>query len=196
MNAPQTRPTDRTHANANADADADADANTGAKAGTEAGVHTECNPQTLYPEVAFAPMRPENLDTVAHIEQTAYAKPWSRSDFADVLQSGHQAQLLVAQSTVLGYFVAMRGVDETHLLNITVAPAFQGQGWAKIMLEALCLWSRAQAAHCIWLEVRAGNARAFKVYAACGFARVGIRKNYYPAAHGSREDAWVMRLAL
>jgi ribosomal-protein-alanine N-acetyltransferase len=141
-------------------------------------------------------MRPDDLDTVAHIEQTAYAKPWSRSDFADVLQSGHQAQLLVAQSTVLGYFVAMRGVEETHLLNITVAPAFQGQGWAKIMLEALCLWSRSQAAQCIWLEVRAGNARALKVYTACGFVCVGMRKNYYPAANGSREDAWVMCLTL
>lgn len=38
--------------------------------------------------------------------------------------------MLVAGETLLGYFVAMQGVDEVHLLNITVAPEFQGQGWS------------------------------------------------------------------
>jgi len=31
----------------------------------------------------------------------------------------------------------MRGVEEVHLLNPTVAPEFQRQGWAKVLLDAL-----------------------------------------------------------
>ena len=54
----------------------------------------------------------------------------------------------------------MKGVDEVHLLNITVAPALQRQGWAPLMLEALDGWSRAQGAQWLWLEVRASNERA------------------------------------
>jgi ribosomal-protein-alanine N-acetyltransferase len=97
---------------------------------------------------------------------------------------------------MLGYFVAMKGVEEVHLLNITVAPAFQGQGWAPLMLEALAGWSRGQNAQWLWLEVRASNLRALGIYERHGFRRVGMRKGYYPALGGGREDAVVMSLRL
>ena len=83
-----------------------------------------------------------------------------------------------------------------HLLNITVNPAFQRQGWARVLLDALALWSRQKDAQWIWLEVRDSNARAREVYLKHGFAEVGLRKNYYPAAGGQREDALVMSLKL
>jgi len=97
---------------------------------------------------------------------------------------------------LLGYFVAMLGVDEAHLLNITVAPAYQRQGWARVLLDALALWARGRGAQWLWLEVRASNLRAQQVYEAHGFRRVGERKRYYPAGHGQREDAVVMSLPL
>jgi len=87
-------------------------------------------------------------------------------------------------------------VDEVHLLNITVAPAYQRQGWARVMLDALATWSRGQGAQWLWLEVRQGNARAITVYENYGFRRVGVRKNYYPADQHQREDAVVMSLRL
>ena len=45
-----------------------------------------------------------------------------------------------------------------------------------------------------WLEVRASNARARSLYARRGFNEVGLRRGYYPAAQGQREDAVVMSL--
>ena len=143
-------------------------------------------------EVAFAPLLATRLDEVMQVEQQAYAHPWSRANFLDALHSGYQAQMLVAGDEVIGYFVAMLGVEEVHLLNITVAPAFQGQGWAKVLLEALAIWARGQGAHWLWLEVRTGNSRALHVYESAGFCRMGLRKAYYPLAHGQREDALVM----
>jgi ribosomal-protein-alanine N-acetyltransferase len=82
------------------------------------------------------------------------------------------------------------------LLNITVAPAYQRQGWAQVMLDAITLWARGQGAHSLWLEVRHGNQRAIEVYQAHGYRHVGLRKSYYPAAQGLREDAVVMSLRL
>jgi ribosomal-protein-alanine N-acetyltransferase len=146
--------------------------------------------------VAFAPLLATRLDEVMQVEQQAYAHPWSRANFLDALHSGYQAQMLVADDAVIGYFVAMLGVDEVHLLNITVAPEFQGQGWAKVLLEALAIWARGQNTQWLWLEVRTGNTRALQVYEAAGFRRMGLRKAYYPAAHGQREDALVMSLRL
>jgi ribosomal-protein-alanine N-acetyltransferase len=152
------------------------------------------NPATV--EVQFEPLLPERVDAVLQVEQRAYAHPWNRTNFLDALQSGYQAQVLLANETVLGYFVAMQGVDEVHLLNITVAPEFQGQGWSRVMLDALTLWARGRSAQWLWLEVRVGNTRAMRVYEAQGYARVGVRKDYYPAGHGKREDAVVMGLRL
>lgn len=151
-------------------------------------------PQAI--EVQFEPLLAPWLDVVLQVEQRAYAHPWNRTNFLDALHSGYQAQMLLANDTVLGYFVAMKGVDEVHLLNITVAPEHQGQGWAKVMLDALSVWARGQGALWLWLEVRVGNTRAVKVYESHGYRRMGRRKEYYPADHGQREDAWVMSLKL
>ncbi len=151
-------------------------------------------------EARFEPMTPGCLDGVLAVEHSAYTYPWSRGNFADSLQSGYQMQMLCAEvDTVLGYFVAMKGVDEVHLLNITVAPAHQQQGWARVMLDGLAVWSRGQGAQWLWLEVRASNTRAKAVYERYGFRHVGLRKAYYPdgpAGRNQREDALVMSFAL
>ena len=148
------------------------------------------------PQVRFEPLLLHRLSEVLLIEQSAYAHPWTLVNFRDTLTSGYQTQLLTAGGTLLGYFVAMKGVDEVHQLNITVAPGYQRQGWARVMLDALALWSRGQGAQWLWLEVRTGNLRAMQVYESHGFRRVGQRKAYYPAANGKREDAIVMSLRL
>ena len=147
-------------------------------------------------EVRFEAMAPKTLDGVLAVEKQAYAHPWVLANFTDALASGYQAQLLLAGDTLLGYFVAMKGVDEVHLLNITVAPDYQRQGWAHVMLDALALWARGQGAEWLWLEVRLGNLRAMHVYERQGFQRVGQRKNYYPNGQGQREHALVMSLRL
>lgn len=147
-------------------------------------------------EAQFAPLTEARLDEVVTIERTAYDHPWTRGNFSDSLRSGYEAQLLEAGEEILGYFVAMKGVDEVHLLNITVTPRYQGQGWARVMLDALALWARGQGAQWLWLEVRASNARAQRIYEQHGYRRVGERRSYYPAGHGRREDAVVMSLKL
>lgn len=156
-------------------------------------------------EARFEPMTHAALTQVADIEQSAYKYPWTRGNFSDSLNSGYQAQMLVGGEThpeLIGYFVAMKGVDETHLLNITVAPTYQLQGWGRLMLDALALWSRGEGAQWLWLEVRASNSHAKALYTRYGFREVGLRKGYYPEGGFSllglpaREDAVVMSLAL
>ncbi len=151
-------------------------------------------------EAQLHAMTADWLDTVARVEQSAYEHPWTIGNFQDSLKAGYHARLLTGgmppAAQLIGYFVAMRGVDEVHLLNITVAPEHQRQGWAHVMLDALALWARSQQAQWLWLEVRPSNARAKTVYEHYGFREVGLRRNYYPAAAGHREDAIVMSFAL
>jgi ribosomal-protein-alanine N-acetyltransferase len=146
-------------------------------------------------EARFEALSPEWLDQIMQIEQQAYTHPWSRGNFQDSMRAGYQCQMLLADDWVIGYFLAMKGVDEVHLLNLTVATQYHRQGWARIMLDALALWSRGQGAQWLWLEVRLSNQRAQHVYEQHGYRVVGRRRAYYPALDG-REDAVVMSLKL
>jgi ribosomal-protein-alanine N-acetyltransferase len=140
-------------------------------------------------------MTTAHLDAVMAIENAAYAFPWSRGNFIDSLAAGYFARVLCTpRGEVIGYFVAMAGVDEMHLLNLTVAPAVQRRGHARTLLGALGALCRRQRAAALWLEVRASNARAQAIYLHAGFTRVGLRKGYYPAPFARREDAIVMSL--
>lgn len=150
----------------------------------------------LKPEVRLEPLDLDRLDDVLHIEQRAYSHPWTRGNFLDSHKAGYQVITLLGEDSLLGYFVAMPGVQEVHLLNITVDPTYQRQGLSVLMLDALSIWARGQDAQCLWLEVRASNLRAIHVYERYGFKRVGERKNYYPLQLGQREHAVVMSLQL
>ena len=146
--------------------------------------------------VTLSPMTQDDLDAVMAIEQSAYSHPWTRGNFRDAINPLFEAQCLWLDGELLGYFLAMRGFEEMHLLNITVAPAHQGQGWGHMMLDALSLWSRHQGAQWLWLEVRQSNQCALQVYERYGFKQVSIRKDYYPAGRQQREHAVVMSLKL
>lgn len=151
-------------------------------------------------ERMLLPLREADLDAVLLVERAAYEFPWTRGNFVDSLQAGYEMQVLWtargARSELTGYFIAMAGVDEMHLLNLTVSPAHQGGGHARFMLDALCRLAQRRRAMQLWLEVRESNARARHLYERYGFADIGRRRGYYPAAAGRREDAVVMSLVL
>lgn len=155
--------------------------------------------QTLETEqltVALTTLTEADVEALVAVEKLAYSHPWSLGNFRDAFKAGNLAQGLRAGDQWVGYFVAMQVLDEVHLLNITVAPTFQRQGWARCLLQSLSLWSQAHQASSLWLEVRESNARALKLYQAFGFEQVGLRKDYYPVGRSSREAAVVMRMAL
>ena len=157
----------------------------------------------------LAPMTEASLDAVMAIETAVYPFPWTRGNFADAVAGGYPAWLLLeggggdgsdgghgGNGTALaGYCVALDGVGETHLLNITVAPDRRRLGLARQLFAALADHARATGATTLWLEVRPSNTVARATYDRLGFRTVGKRKGYYPA-HGGREDAIVLSLDL
>jgi ribosomal-protein-alanine N-acetyltransferase len=144
----------------------------------------------------LAPMLLTDLDAVLAIELAVYPFPWTRGNFVDSLAAGHWMRVLrEGDCTLAGYAVALPGVDEMHLLNLTVAPQRQGRGLGRALLDALVAECRRMQQPALWLEVRESNLRACSIYRRYGFEEVALRRGYYPAA-GRREDAIVMKLAL
>jgi [ribosomal protein S18]-alanine N-acetyltransferase len=140
------------------------------------------------------PMLHSDVAEVLAIEVLAYSHPWSSGNFADSVNAGHWAEvLLAADGRISAYFVAMPGVEELHLLNIAVAPQHQGQGLGQRLMKVVQNQARRHQLPTLWLEVRDSNQRARSLYRRLGFVEVGLRRAYYPG-HARREDAVVMRL--
>lgn len=145
----------------------------------------------------LARMQVADLAEVLAIENDVYPHPWSRGNFLDSLYSGYEAWTLRdADGALTGYFLLMLAVDEAHLLNISVRRDLHGKGLGYLQLNKAAEIARAARMHSILLEVRPSNQRALAVYERYGFERIGVRKGYYPADGGTREDAIVMRFAL
>ena len=137
------------------------------------------------------------LDAVLAIEVQAYAFPWTRGNFIDSIAAGYLARVLVGDDgELIGYFVAMPGFEEMHLLNVTVSSRHEGQGHARRLLAELYALSASFAATALWLEVRESNGRARALYLREGFSEAGRRRDYYPAPAGQREDAILMTRSL
>ena len=145
----------------------------------------------------FAMMRAQDVEAVVAVENDAYPFPWTRGNFLDSLASRYEAWTLrEADARLAGYFLLMHAVDETHLLNITVRPDLHGRGYGRMLLDKVIQLALDANMHSVLLEVRPSNEHALSVYRHCGFQPIGVRKQYYPAAGTSREDAIVMRLML
>ena len=149
----------------------------------------------LKPHVEMLPMNMSDLDEIIAIENVVYPFPWSRGNFADSISAGYSAWVCRIGGELVGYAVVMLALDEAHLLNISVDAKRQGMGFGARLLRHAMQVARDRGATTLLPEVRPSNDRALELYEHFGFVRIGVRKNYYPAAVG-REDAIVLTHAL
>jgi ribosomal-protein-alanine N-acetyltransferase len=140
-------------------------------------------------------MSDADLSEVVAIERAIYTHPWSEGNFADSLRAGYDCRTWRMRGELIGYFVLMSAAGEAHLLNLSVAGAHQRRGHGAALLREATRIAKSRGAHAIFLEVRPSNQVGQRLYTRFGFRRVGVRRDYYPAASG-REDALVLSLAL
>ena len=136
-------------------------------------------------------MRTEDVDEVAAIERTTFARPWSRESFRQEMERNKAARYMVAlrDGRIIGYAGAWIILDESHITNIAVAEAERGKGVGRKLTEALLQYISNLGAAYATLEVRVSNERAQHLYKSLGFVSVGKRKRYY---EDNGEDAFLM----
>ncbi|MFJ3486348.1 ribosomal protein S18-alanine N-acetyltransferase [Pseudomonas sp. NPDC090202] len=144
--------------------------------------------------VTFRRMTEADLDAVLKIEYAAFSHPWTRGIFLDGLKS-YEIWLMFEGNQQVGHGVINVIIDEAHLLNITVKPESQGRGLGLLLLDKLMKRAYELNGRECFLELRASNQSAYRLYERYGFNEVGRRRDYYPAA-GGREDALVMACTL
>ena len=144
--------------------------------------------------VSFRPMTAADIEAVLKIEYAAFSHPWTRGIFNDAL-SAYECWVMFEGEQQVGHGVINLILDEAHLLNITVKPESQGRGLGLRLLTHLMQRARERGGNECFLEVRASNQSAYRLYERFGFNEIGRRRDYYPAV-GGREDALVMACTL
>ena len=149
-------------------------------------------------DVAWRPLREDDLVSVAALEAKIHAAPWTIGNFRDALAAGYAARIGERGPRIVAYGVLMLSPGEAQILNLSVVPDARREGIGRALLRHFVDDARWLNADQIFLEVRESNVAAIALYAAEGFTPVARRLAYYPAAaaDATREDALVMRRAL
>ncbi len=134
-----------------------------------------------------------DLEQVVAIDQVSFSLPWPPHTFQYELTDNPASRCWVAEldGRIAAMLVGWLILDELHIATIATHPDFRRRGIGeKILLHALRA-AQAEGVVRSFLEVRAGNQVAQKMYREFGFEEDGRRKEYYK---DNLEDAILMTL--
>src|SRR5262249_44797925 len=141
-------------------------------------------------------MRITDLLQVAEIERKSFLDPWSLNAFVAEFLNGRSSRRVVRAGQpprVVAFGIFWTAGDELHINNVAVHRHARRQGHAeRLIADALERARRADLAEA-FLEVRASNQAARRLYGKLGFREVARRRAYYS---NNGEDALVLRLDL
>ena len=144
--------------------------------------------------VVLGGLTPDDAARCAELEGQLFDgdDPWPAAAFTRELAADHNHYVAARlDDTVIGYAgIARLGRTppyEYEIHTIGVDPAFQGQGFGRLLLDGILEFADGGV---VFLEVRTDNAAALAMYESAGFVRVGLRKRYYRV---SGADAYTMR---
>ncbi len=123
-----------------------------------------------------------DLPAIRAIErQCPTAAHWRDSEYEQLFANNAPPRItfIVENIGVSGFLVARTAGPEWELENIAVAEAARGRGAGTVLVQALTAEADQAGAESIFLEVRASNTAARRLYAKCGFQQTSYRKNYY-----------------
>ncbi len=142
-------------------------------------------------------MQPTDLEAVYAIERVAHRAPWSRDILSDCMLVGYDCRILESMEnnapTLIAYIISRYQDPMTcHVLNICVAPLFQGHGHGAFLLEHVMHAPQQSTTNAFVLEVRPSNLVALQLYQKLGFQQVAVKRGYY-REDPILEDAIVLR---
>jgi ribosomal-protein-alanine N-acetyltransferase len=136
----------------------------------------------------------DDLPAIYEIETRSFPTHWSYRVLRDeVRRARPQSRVFVARCAdrVVGFTIFWIVVDEAHILNFAVHPAYRRLGIARRLLHAILSDGRRLGLVRATLEVRVSNVAAIQLYKDAGFRTVAMRRRYY---QDTGEDAYVMWL--
>lgn len=140
------------------------------------------------------PLTVDDLPAVLELEHLLFPDDaWSEATYrAELTESGgtrHYVGLDGDDGPLAGWAGLAAAGGQADVLTIGVRPELQGRGLGAALLTELLGEATARGCAEVFLDVRADNDRARRLYERFGFTPVGVRKRYY---RPSGMDAIVM----
>lgn len=121
-----------------------------------------------------------DIERILRIEKDCFSDPWTaemwkseiaRSDFFGIALEENGEIFAFACTTVL--------FEDAELLKIAVEKKRRGSGYGGKLLDELLTEAKNRGAERMFLEVRASNIPALRLYESRGFVKTRLRKKYY-----------------
>jgi N6-L-threonylcarbamoyladenine synthase len=138
-----------------------------------------------------------DLPEIMKLELASFANDaWPEETFHSELAAKHTYYIVAFHGEELvGYsgLSKLAGSDQADIQTIAVRQDKRGLGIGRKLMDALTLEAKNRGAKEIFLEVRADNPIAQKLYKLFGFKQIGTRKKYYQP---DGVDAFIMKTDL
>lgn len=122
----------------------------------------------------------DDITEIVSIERKCFADPWSENAFRSSFNKNTDIFVLETDDRIGGFAVFDRTLGtEAELHIIAVDPDLRGNGFSKLLMDAMVESATKNGIERIMLEVRASNEVAILLYAKYGFEKVGLRPGYY-----------------
>lgn len=141
------------------------------------------------------PLSTEYFEEAYVIEQQAHHFPWTWATFLQNQGSNFHNLAIISDEKLAGFTICQFVLDEASLFNLAIDPQQQKKGLGQRLITQLIEALIEREIQTLWLEVRASNDTAIRLYDKLGFNQISVRPDYYPSNHG-REDAILMALTL
>ena len=153
---------------------------------------------TLKPEATGIEIREatkDDLPAIMELERTCFANDaWDTQSMRSEITAKHTYYLVAFEAgSLLGYagLSKLAGNSQADIQTIAVDPDFRGRGIASALMRQVLAQAKQLEASEIFLEVRADNPAAQRLYGGLGFEQIDTRKRYYQP---DGIDALIMRL--
>ena len=146
-------------------------------------------------KLTIAPMQLEDIEKVRELEKKTLSA-WNKDHLKDELQQPTGFQFVVSNKKTERILAVIFGrivVDEAEILKLSVAEFARNRGLGFQLLDFSVKYCSSRGVKNCFLELRASNEVAQRLYEKRGFVTVGTRKEYY---EGPVEDAILMQLGL
>ena len=146
-------------------------------------------------KLTIAPMQLEDIEKVRELEKKTLSA-WSKDHLKDELQQPTGFQFVVSNKKTERILAVIFGrivVDEAEILKLSVAEFARNRGLGFQLLDFSLKYCSTRGVKNCFLELRASNEVAQRLYEKRGFVTVGTRKDYY---EGPVEDAILMQMGL
>jgi len=144
-------------------------------------------------KLTIAPMQLEDIEKVRELEKKTLSA-WSKDHLKDELQQPTGFQFVVSNKKTERILAVIFGrivVDEVEILKLSVAEFARNRGLGFQLLDFSVKYCSTRGVKNCFLELRASNEVAQRLYEKRGFVTVGTRKDYY---EGPVEDAILMQI--